>query len=172
MQHLLASELEGLEEVRFPRPRHELGSTISCQFEGYRGPESSSVLTPSGTQRNESRGCSDSPRCQPRMFRKAGRHHVCPHRHTGPCPIPLSAASRLAFGGWRAHHPNWRPGLISSPSPEAPIPAPSTPAEARLGPGSGGQCLPWLAARLLLFAPACAPTPRQRSHSPRPTLLA
>lgn len=40
-----------------------------------------------------------------------------------------------------------------------------------LASGSGGQCLPWLAARLPLFTPACAPTPHQSSHSLRPNLL-
>lgn len=49
MQHFLESELGGLEQVRVPRPRRELGSTISCRLEGSRGPESSSsALAPSG----------------------------------------------------------------------------------------------------------------------------
>lgn len=37
--------------------------------------------------------------------------------------------------------------------------------------GSGGQCFPWLAARLPLFTPACAPTPHQSSIHSAPTSL-
>lgn len=145
-----------------------------------RGTRPVGVLGPRGAGLEWSRGGralrGDAPRVgwpawtsrTPALTRKAGRHHVFPRRHTGPCHVPLSAASRPAFGGRQARHPIWRPGcgqgeevpaerqaeaagrggegvgharggwaltLVSSPSPEAPIPAPSLPAEARLGHG-------------------------------------
>lgn len=106
MQHFLESELGGLEQVRVPRPRHELGSTISCHLEGSRGPESSSsALAPSRSKGTETCCVFCSPRYQPRMFRKARRRHICPHRHTRPCHVPLSTSWRPAFGDWHVRPP-------------------------------------------------------------------
>lgn len=91
LQHILESELEGLEEVRGPRPRRELGSTISCHLEGSRGPELCGSLrkaegqSPAGRSapRSSSRACSGRPTAS-----------VLPRRHTGPCHVSLSVSWR------------------------------------------------------------------------------
>lgn len=167
MQHILESELEGLEEVRFPRPRRELGSTISCHLEGSRGPESSGrAVAPSGKRKDR------APRCQPRVFGKTGQRHPCPHRHTRPCHVPLRTSWRPAFSGWQACPPRLETWLVSNPSTEAPIPAPSPPALARLGHGLRRPVPRLVAASLQLLTPACAQLPPQFSLTlPRPPRL-
>lgn len=51
-----------------------------------------------------------APRPGPALTRKAGQRRPRPHRHTRPCHVLLHASWRPAFGGWRARHPDWRPG--------------------------------------------------------------
>lgn len=156
MQHFLESELGGLEQVRVPRPRHELGSTISCHLEGSRGPESSSsALAPSRSKGTETCCVFCSPRYQPRMFRKARRRHICPHRHTRPCHVPLSTSWRPAFGDWHVRPPppeTWSP--IRAQRHRSPLHhRPHRPALARALEASATP----RSCQLPLLAPACAP---------------
>lgn len=164
MQHVLESELGGLEEVPVPRPRRELGSTISCRCEGFevqraavcgllregQGVRPIGVLTPAG---------------QPRMFRKAGRHHVHPHRHTRPCHVPLSAASAGLrwLEGTSPVLETW-PRLQSEPGGTDPCSVVAR--EARLGLGLW-RPVPPPARRQLPALPLPAPRPptRARTHS-------
>lgn len=51
-----------------------------------------------------------APRPGPALTRKAGQRRPRPRRPTRPCHVLLHASWRPAFGGWRARHPDWRPG--------------------------------------------------------------
>lgn len=108
------------------------------------------------------------------MFRKARQRHNCPRRHTRPCHVLLSTSWRLAFGGWHARLPPLETWLVSNPSTEAPILAPSPPARARLGHGLRSP-VPHLArARLQRLSPACALSshpPTEPIHSALPASL-
>lgn len=248
MQHILESELEGLEEVRFPRPRHELGSTISVGRErvnkGLGAPPHPRTLWVAGAPhlvilrvlevqraaavqwplresertepRGASRGCSAGREagqrdCTPSagLGRPAVYLHS-PGRPDSVTPVltvtPDHVMSLSARPGVRPSvagrhvHPDWRPGwgrtentlvrkraaaaggarlaraldthLVSNPSTEAPIPAPSPPALARLGHGLRRPVPRLVAASLQLLAPACAQLPPQFSLTlPRPPRL-
>lgn len=116
VQHILESELEGLEEVRGPRPRHELGSTISagrreqserspgpcppplspwegpspCRLEGSGGPESSSCVDSFRKTKGQRAAGRSAPCCSSHGVlwekRQVSREVSVPALGTTPCP--------------------------------------------------------------------------------------
>ena len=137
MQHILESELERLEEVQVPSPRHELGSTISCHLEGSGCLKSSSSVC--SVRRLKERRYPGSPRGQ-RSERPDGP--ACSLHHTGPYHIPLCASWPPGLRGWQAPPPHWRRGFVSGPSSKAPIPLRHRPQRPALATGSKSSAPP------------------------------
>lgn len=169
VQHILESELEGLEEVRGPRPRRELGSTISCHLEGSEVPRAELCgLLP------ESKGQRPAGRCAPhgpgRGWSGRPGAPLPSRRRTGPWHVALRTSWRPASVAGRHVVTPTETWLVSDRTRRRlPIPAPSSSA-ARLGHGSGASThlARSLAARPLRLAPACALISPPRTHAALP----
>lgn len=162
MQHILESELEDLKKSRFQGPGMswvapflvslrvlEVQRAAVCGLlPAGQGTRPVGVLTPRGAS-----------------LERSGRPaaSIRPRRRTGPCHVPLSAASHPAFRGW-PHVPRlgtW-PGLQAEPGGTDPCSVLAQ--RPALASGSGGQRLLRLPPGSR-FSPLPAPRPPTGAHT-------